>query len=384
MKILLIFGTRPEAIKMAPLVKALQADIRFSVVTCVTGQHREMLDQVLSLFELKPDYDLNVMKPEQSLVDVTCAVLKGATEVIAKEKPDLVFVHGDVTSGAAGALAAFYQKIPVGHIEAGLRTGDIYSPFPEEMNRKLISSLATFHFAPTERNKNNLLKENIPAGKIFVTGNTVIDALHQINTKLKTDPALSAALTEKFSFLNPDKKLILVTGHRRENLDGGIENICKALVKIAKRGDTQIVYPVHLNPAVYKVAHKILENTPDIFLIPPQDYSPFVYLTDRAYFLVSDSGGVQEEAPSLGKPVLVTRDATERQEAAEAGTVKLVGARTERLVKEITLLLDDKTEYDKMSRARNPYGDGKACERIINMLETEAVSPNASFFPKSA
>ena len=369
MNVLTVFGTRPEAIKMAPLVKAFQKYDHIESYVCVTGQHREMLDQVLNLFEITPDFDLNIMKKNQTLAHITQSVLMGVAQVIEKIKPDYVFVHGDVTTGVAAAMAAFYAKIPVCHIEAGLRTGNIYAPYPEEMNRKLISALTTYHFAPTKTAQDHLLQENHNSKNIYVTGNTVIDALFYVRDTIHHDPIFSKKFDTTFDYLDYNKKLILVTGHRRENLDGGLENVCKALKQIKQdHNNVQIIYPVHLNPKVQQAAQEILQDHPDIFLIEPQDYLPFVYLMNRAYLIITDSGGIQEEAPSLGKPVLVTRETTERPEAVSAGTVKLVGTNQETLIKEALQLLNDPETYAKMQQASNPYGDGKACERIIEFL----------------
>jgi UDP-N-acetylglucosamine 2-epimerase (non-hydrolysing) len=374
MKILVVFGTRPEAVKMSPLVQALKQNKNFETFVCVTGQHRQMLDQVLNLFEIKPDFDLNIMKPKQTLHHITTSVIEGITPILEDLKPDLVLVHGDVTTGFAAALAAFYQKIEVGHIEAGLRTGNIYSPFPEEMNRKLIGTLATYHFAPTESSKQNLLHDGIDEKNIFVTGNTVIDALLQVRDKILQDKTLNESFEEQFSYLDKSKKLILVTGHRRENLDYGITNVCKALANIVQRGDVQIVYPVHLNPKIKEMTNTVLKNIKDVFLIEPLDYLPFVYLMNRSYFIVTDSGGIQEEAPSLGKPVLVTRDTTERPEALKAGTVKLIGTDTKILEQEMTILLDDALSYNKMSFAVNPYGDGNSCLKIVQIINNISIN----------
>ena len=368
MKILIIFGTRPEAIKMSPLVNLLKNNPHIHTVTCVTGQHRSMLDQVLQLFEIKPDYDLNIMTPNQTLSNMTSAILLGVTDILHKECPDMVLVHGDVTTGMASSLAAFYQKIPVGHIEAGLRTGNIYAPWPEEMNRKLIGTMATYHFAPTETAKNNLLCEGIKPEHIIVTGNTVIDALLWVRDKIQNDMTLSEKFSAEFSYLNPDKKLILVTGHRRENFDGGLERVCHSLKQIASRQDVQILYPVHLNPHVKETTGAILKECDNIFLIEPQDYLPFVYLMNRASVIITDSGGIQEEAPSLGKPVLVTREITERPEAVLAGTVKLVGTDSELLYTEVCALLDNPLYYASMAQAHNPYGDGHAGQRIMDYI----------------
>ncbi|TBX25655.1 UDP-N-acetylglucosamine 2-epimerase [Bowmanella sp. JS7-9] len=366
--ILLVFGTRPEAIKMAPLALELKNHSQLNVKVCVTGQHRQMLDQVLGLFELTPDYDLNLMQPGQDLYSITSRALLGLRDVFIDAKPDLVLVHGDTTTTFTASLAAFYQKIPVGHVEAGLRTGDIYSPWPEEINRKLTGSLTKLHFAPTERSAQNLLQENVDNNDVHITGNTVIDALLQVVDKIKHDTSLNTEMQQKFAFLNPDKKLILVTGHRRESFGGGFERICHALKALADRGDVEILYPVHLNPNVKEPVDRILKNVSNVHLIEPQDYLPFVYLMSRAYLILTDSGGVQEEAPSLGKPVLVMRDTTERPEAVEAGTVKLVGTDDKVIVSTANELLDNPDAYEKMAFAHNPYGDGKACERITNII----------------
>ena len=367
-KVLLVFGTRPEAIKMAPLVLELKSRKGLNVEVCVTAQHREMLDQVLDLFELKPDYDLNLMQPGQDLYDITTKALIGLKGVLETSKPDLVLVHGDTTTTFASSLAAFYQRIPVGHVEAGLRTGNIYSPWPEEMNRKLTGSLTKFHFAPTTKAQNNLFLENVDAADVYVTGNTVIDALVQVEKRIGTDKALNSKLSAQFDFLDPSKKLILVTGHRRESFGDGFENICQALRTLAQQADVQVLYPMHLNPNVREPVNRILHNIKNVFLIEPQEYLPFVYLMSRAYIILTDSGGVQEEAPSLGKPVLVMRDTTERPEAVDAGTVKLVGTDYDCIVNESMALLTDKQAYEKMSFAHNPYGDGKACQRIADII----------------
>lgn len=364
MKILSVFGTRPEAIKMAPLIQRLKQRTDVESFVCVTGQHRQMLDPFLRLFQIEADYDLDIMKPGQSLTEITTAVLTRLKEVLLSLRPDLLLVQGDTTTALAGALAAFYEKIPVGHVEAGLRTGNLMMPWPEEMNRKLISSLATWHFAPTQRAKENLQKEGIQKG-IFVTGNTVIDALFFTLQQLKNHPALR---TRSFDFLDPRRKLILVTGHRRENFGEGFASICQALRRIAERSDVQIVYPVHLNPQVQGPVRSILANRDHIHLIEPLDYLDFVFLMDLSYLILSDSGGIQEEAPSLGKPVLVMREVTERPEAVEAGTVLLVGTDEERIVRETERLLDDSSLYLSMAHAHNPYGDGHAAERIIQEI----------------
>ena len=368
-KVLSIFGTRPEAIKMAPLVKALNEADGIDAKVCVTAQHREMLDQVLDLFEIVPEYDLNIMKPGQSLYDVTTNILLGLKPILEEFKPDLVLVHGDTSTTLSASLAAFYQQIPVGHVEAGLRTGNLSSPWPEEGNRKLTGAITKLHFAPTQTSQQNLLNEAVSADDIVITGNTVIDALLQVVDKVKTDSALISTLKAKFPELDETKKLILVTGHRRESFGGGFERICEALVEIATaHPDTQILYPMHLNPNVREPVNRILKNVDNVHLIEPQDYLPFVYLMNQAHIIVTDSGGVQEEAPSLGKPVLVMRDTTERPEAVEAGTVKLVGTDKARIVNEVNNLLTNDQEYQSMSRAHNPYGDGKACQRILDVL----------------
>ena len=370
MKVLAVFGTRPEAIKMAPVVKALREAEQLEVEVCVTGQHRQMLDQVLTLFSIDPDHDLNIMKPGQDLTDITCSILLRMREVLRSHRPDMVLVHGDTSTATAAALAAFYEKIPVGHIEAGLRTGDMYSPWPEEMNRGLVGKLATLHFAPTPRARQCLLAENVADEQIRVTGNTVIDALQQVSARLQTDTELSASLTRRFPFLDDSRRLITVTGHRRENFGDGFDRICTALRELARRPDVQVVYPVHLNPAVQEPARRILGDADNVHLIEPQEYLPFVYLMDRSYLIVTDSGGIQEEAPSLGKPVLVMRETTERPEAVEAGTVRLVGTDTERILSETHELLDNEAVYCAMSQATNPYGDGQASGRIVQALET--------------
>ncbi|MEQ9889197.1 non-hydrolyzing UDP-N-acetylglucosamine 2-epimerase [Pectobacterium zantedeschiae] len=370
MKVLTVFGTRPEAIKMAPLVHALAQDGAFESRICVTAQHREMLDQVLHLFDITPDYDLNIMKPGQGLSEISCRILSGLEPVMAEFKPDLVLVHGDTTTTLATSLAAFYQRIPVGHVEAGLRTGNLYSPWPEEANRKLTGHLAMYHFAPTENSRQNLLREHLSDRHIFVTGNTVIDALFWVRDRILGDASLRRSLDEKYAFLDGSKKLILVTGHRRESFGGGFERICGALADIARRHpEVQIVYPVHLNPNVSEPVNRILSDIDNVMLIAPQDYLPFVYLMNRSYMILTDSGGIQEEAPSLGKPVLVMRDTTERPEAVEAGTVKLVGTEVASIVDAVSMLLTDEEAYQAMSRAHNPYGDGQACQRIVDALK---------------
>jgi len=370
-KVLLVFGTRPEAIKMAPLAIALKAlNDEFETKVCVTGQHREMLDQVLSLFELEPDFDLNLMKPGQTLADITSGVLKGLNEVFDTWLPDVILVHGDTATTFAASLAAYYHKVQVGHVEAGLRTGDIYSPWPEEANRQLTSVLTQYHFAPTQNSYDNLIKENIDATSIVITGNTVIDALLTVKEKVETDQEMQARFAQQFDFLDASKKLILVTGHRRENFGQGFEDICLALANIAQRNPkVQIVYPVHLNPNVQKPVNELLSGIDNIKLIEPQDYLPFVYLMNKSYLILTDSGGIQEEAPSLGKPVLVMRDTTERPEAVSAGTVKLVGTDPVVIEDSVMELLENENLYKKMTEAHNPYGDGTACQQIINFLK---------------
>ena len=368
-KVLAVFGTRPEGIKMAPLVHALAADNRFKSRVCVTAQHREMLDQVLGLFEIVPEYDLNLMKPGQTLSDVTSGILKGMEDVLDDFRPDVVLVHGDTATTFATALAAYYKQVPVGHVEAGLRTGNIYSPWPEEGNRKLTGALTRYHFAPTEASKKNLLNENVEPKNIAVTGNTVIDALLWVKDKLDADSTLQAELAAQFPPLDGEKKLILVTGHRRESFGGGFEHICDALRQIAsEHPEVIIIYPVHLNPNVQEPVKRLLGDCVNVHLIPPQEYLPFIYLMTKSYLILTDSGGIQEEAPSLGKPVLVMRDTTERPEAVTAGTVKIVGTDVDLIVDEVEQLLNDASAYSDMARAHNPYGDGQACERILDFL----------------
>ncbi len=368
-KVLTVFGTRPEAIKMAPLVHALAADERFEAKCCVTAQHREMLDQVLELFEITPDYDLNLMKAGQTLNEVTARILLELKPVLQEFKPDVVLIHGDTATTFAASLAAYYEQIVVGHVEAGLRTGNIYSPWPEEANRKLTGALTKYHFAPTETSKQNLLQENYAAENIFVTGNTVIDALLMVKEKIEQYTDLKATLAAQFPYLDENKKLILVTGHRRESFGDGFERICEALAQTAKlHSEVQILYPMHLNPNVREPVNRILGGVENVLLIEPQQYLPFIYLMDRAHIILTDSGGIQEEAPSLGKPVLVMRDTTERPEAVAAGTVKLVGTDVEKIVSNLNALLTDSEAYQAMSFAHNPYGDGKACQRILDSL----------------
>lgn len=371
-RVLTVFGTRPEAIKMAPLVHKLAESEDLISKVCVTAQHREMLDQVLNLFEIVPDFDLDIMKPGQDLFDVTVNILQGIKSVIAEFKPDVILVHGDTSTTFSTALAAFYTQTKIGHVEAGLRTGDLSSPWPEEGNRKLTGALTNFHFAPTELSQQNLLNEGTPSASIFVTGNTVIDALLWVSKKLDVNQDLKNDLAKKFDFLDTDKKLILVTGHRRESFGDGFERICVALADIAsQRPDVQILYPMHLNPNVREPVNRLLSKLPNVFLIEPQDYLPFVYLMNKSYLIITDSGGVQEEAPSLGKPVLVMRDTTERPEAIEAGTVNLVGTDTQKIVEQTLVLLNDEEVYKTMSQAHNPYGDGLACQRIVKQLIEE-------------
>ncbi|HHC7383368.1 TPA: non-hydrolyzing UDP-N-acetylglucosamine 2-epimerase [Vibrio parahaemolyticus] len=368
-KVLTVFGTRPEAIKMAPLVHALAADGRFEAKCCVTAQHREMLDQVLDLFEITPDYDLNLMRAGQTLNDVTARIVQELKPVLQDFKPDVVLVHGDTATTFAASLAAYYEQIEVGHVEAGLRTGNIYSPWPEEANRRLTGVLTKYHFAPTEMSKENLLRENFSPEDIFVTGNTVIDALLMVKDKIDTNQDLNATLAAQFPFLDESKKLILVTGHRRESFGGGFERICEALAKTAKtHPEIQILYPMHLNPNVREPVNRILAGIENIHLVEPQQYLPFIYLMSRANIVLTDSGGIQEEAPSLGKPVLVMRDTTERPEAVEAGTVKLVGTNVDAITDSLTYLLTSDDAYHEMSYAHNPYGDGKSCFRILDAL----------------
>lgn len=365
MKVMTVFGTRPEAIKMAPLVKRLNAEEGVESVLCVTAQHREMLDQVLELFELEPDYDLNIMKPNQTISQITSNALMGLEEVLKKEQPDVVLVHGDTTTTFAAALAAFYQQIKVGHVEAGLRTCDKYSPYPEEMNRVLTGHIADFHFAPTERNKNNLLRENVKEENIFITGNTVIDALHEVAGK---PYEFEDETLKKIDF--DGRRVITVTCHRRENLGENMEHIFGAVRMIAEEfDDVEVVYPVHLNPKVREIAGRVLDGMDRVHLIEPLQYQPFVNLMAKSYFIITDSGGMQEEAPSLGKPVLVVRKETERPEAVEAGTVKLAGVEKEAIYSMSRELLVDRAAYDAMAHAANPYGDGHACERIVDILK---------------
>lgn len=381
-KIMLVFGTRPEAIKMAPLVKAFQArKDEFETIVCVTGQHREMLDQVLSLFDIKPDFDLNIMKQGQDLYDVTSRVLLGMRDVFKTCVPDILFVHGDTTTSTAAALAAFYHQIPVAHVEAGLRTGNIYSPWPEEMNRLITGRIATYNLSPTKLSRENLLRENVSDSKIVVTGNTVIDALHWVTNKINNDKNLNVNLAKELvtkgydvSRLASGRRLILITGHRRENFGDGFHNICNALKTLSEKyPDVDFVYPMHLNPNVRLPIHEVfgedLSNLGNMFFIEPLEYLMFIFLMEKSDIVLTDSGGIQEEAPGLGKPVLVMRDTTERPEALEAGTVKLVGTDYNAIVDNVSLLLNDREAYERMSHAVNPYGDGKACGRIIDFIK---------------
>jgi len=368
MRILSIFGTRPEAIKMAPVITALDKHPDIDSKVCATAQHREMLDQVLNTFSIIPDFDLNIMTKQQDLIQITNQVLLETKNIIEKTKPDWILVHGDTTTAFSASLAAFYAKIPVGHVEAGLRSHDNYAPFPEEMNRKFSDLIANLHFAPTKSAANNLLKENIPKSKIIITGNTVIDSLLFIVDRLRKDVKLQKEMEKQFSFLDKSKQLILVTGHRRENFGIGFENICNGLLSLSNRSDVEIIYPVHFNPNVRNPVERLLTNNCNIYLIDPLDYVPFVYLMEQCYFIITDSGGIQEEAPALGKPVLVMRNVTERPEAIEEGTVRLIGTDKQKLVYEANLLLDNSKHYKTMSKAHNPYGDGQASERIVHGL----------------
>lgn len=372
-KVLIVFGTRPEAIKMAPLFKAFELENDIETKVCVTAQHRKMLDQVLAMFEIQPDYDLDIMKQDQDLYDVTINVLLGLKNILNDFKPDIVLVHGDTTTTSSTSLAAFYNKIKVGHVEAGLRTGNIYSPWPEEANRQITGVLANYHFSPTTTSANNLLKENKNKENILVTGNTVIDALFFALDKIEKNDKLKSKIINSINSqykLQDDKKIILVTGHRRENFGDGFISICEALKTIAiNNPEIDIVYPVHLNPNVQKPVKEILSNIPNVYLIEPLQYESFIYMMNKAYFIITDSGGVQEEAPSLGKPVLVMRNTTERPEAVDAGTVKLVGTNKKVIIKEAQKLLDNKDEYKKMSQAHNPYGDGQACKKIVDFIK---------------
>ena len=370
MKVLTVFGTRPEAIKMAPLVKALAGKANIDSRVCVTAQHRQMLDQVLELFEITPDYDLNIMKPGQTLSGITSEILTRIEPVLMEYRPDLVLVHGDTSTTFAATLAAYYQRIAVGHVEAGLRTGNIYSPWPEEANRKLTGALVNLHLAPTELSQQNLLREGVEQDTIHVTGNTVIDALLWVKKKLEADQGLNQSLRDRFPFLRDEARLVLITGHRRENFGDGFERICAAIRSLASDfPDVDFLYPVHLNPNVREPVGRILQGVTNVHLIEPQDYLPFVYLMTRSHIILTDSGGIQEEAPSLGKPVLVMRDTTERPEAVAAGTVKLVGTDSQQIIEAVSALLTNELEYNRMSFSHNPYGDGKACERIVSIIK---------------
>jgi UDP-N-acetylglucosamine 2-epimerase (non-hydrolysing) len=369
LRVLSVFGTRPEAIKMAPLVSALAQHAAIDARICVTAQHREMLDQVLQLFDLKPDFDLDVMRPKQDLTTLTAVILEGLKPVYESFNPHIVLVHGDTTTTFAASLAALYQRIPVGHVEAGLRTGNLLSPWPEEANRKLTGTLAQLHFAPTPAARENLLRENVPLNQIVVTGNTVIDALLWVKAKLDASATLSDQQRSRFPFLEDERRVVLITGHRRENFGGGFERICAAIAELAVRyPDIDLIYPVHLNPNVREPVNRLLQGRPNVYLIEPQDYLPFVYLMQRSHIILTDSGGIQEEAPSLGKPVLVMRETTERPEAVQAGTVRLVGTDTGLIVDGVSRLLADDEDYLRMSVAHNPYGDGQACTRIVQCL----------------
>ena len=379
-KVMLVFGTRPEAIKMCPLVNELKSRQTLKTVVCVTGQHRQMLDQVLHLFDIQPDYDLNIMKAGQDLYDVTARVLTGMRDVLEEAKPDAVLVHGDTTTSTAAALASFYKQIPVGHVEAGLRTHDLYSPWPEELNRQITGRIAAYHFSPTELSRSNLLQENVADNKIFVTGNTVIDALHMVTQKLKSSDSMQMDLTAQLigagydvNRLQNGRKLVLITGHRRENFGDGFLSMCSAIRHLnGKYPDVDFVYPMHLNPNVRKPISEVFGAEPpsNMFFIEPLDYLPFVFLMEKSTIVLTDSGGIQEEAPGLGKPVLVMRDTTERPEALKAGTVKLVGTDFDKIVSEVSLLLDDPVHYNAMSQAVNPYGDGMACPQILEALRS--------------
>ena len=373
-KVLVVFGTRPEAIKMAPVVSALRREESIETKVCVTAQHRQMLDQVMDVFGLASDYDLDIMAPDQTLTDVTCKVMKGIEGVFADWKPDLMLVQGDTTTVMAASLAAFHNHVAIGHVEAGLRTGNLRSPWPEEMNRTVAGCVADLHFAPTPRARENLLRENKRPETVFVTGNTVIDALHAACAKLDSDAGLSGRLADRFPFLDPGKRLVLVTGHRRENFGDGFVRICHAIARIAARPDVQIVYPVHLNPNVRRPVNEILGHVPNVRLIEPLDYLSFLFLMRKSHAILTDSGGVQEEAPSLGKPVVVMRDTTERPEAVDAGTVILAGTETDSMASAVERLLDDSAFYERMSRAVNPYGDGKAAARIAEIVATGSMS----------
>ncbi|MBJ9686389.1 UDP-N-acetylglucosamine 2-epimerase (non-hydrolyzing) [Burkholderia vietnamiensis] len=385
-KILLVFGTRPEAIKMAPLVRALKARADVDAKVCVTAQHRQMLDQVLSLFDIEPDYDLDLMRQGQTLSDVTTGILHAIGAVFDDLRPDIVLVHGDTTTTLAVSLAAFYRYLPIGHVEAGLRSGDIWSPWPEELNRRVTDAVSSWHFAPTGQARDNLLSEGVPVGSVVMTGNTVIDALHDVKNMLERDDALSREVAARFPFLDPTARMVLITGHRRESFGEPFRNFCEALRTLAHRyRDAQFVYPLHLNPNVREPALALLGGEANIYLIEPQEYLAFVYLMSRSHFIITDSGGIQEEGPALGKPVLVTRDTTERPEAIRAGTARLVGTDPELIVREASRLFDSASAYDEMARASNPYGDGHASERIVHaLMHTPASSANTTSFSMGA
>jgi UDP-N-acetylglucosamine 2-epimerase (non-hydrolysing) len=367
-KILIVFGTRPEAIKMAPVVKVFKGSKSIDLKICVTAQHRQMLDQVLELFSIKPDFDLDLMKPNQDLTDITVGVLTGLREILRFWRPDWVLVHGDTTTTMATSFAAYYEKIAVGHVEAGLRTGNIYSPWPEEVNRQTVANIASAHFAPTERARENLIRAGVDEKLICVTGNTVIDALFEIRDKLKNDDQLVWNIRSLLPYLSEEKKTILVTGHRRENFGDGFENICKALNEISNRKDIQIIYPVHLNPNVQEPVQRILGNIQNVHLIQPLDYLPFVYLMSESHIILTDSGGIQEEAPSLGKPVLVMRNTTERPEAVLAGNVKLIGTSFDTIIQEVSRLMDNPQDYEAMTSSKSPFGDGASAQRILKYI----------------
>lgn len=378
LRIILVFGTRPEAIKMAPVVLALKKDSRFDVRVCVTGQHREMLDQVMSLFGIAPDYDLNIMRPGQDLTDITAGILRGMKDILKTFSPHFLLVHGDTSTTFAASLAAFYHQIPVAHVEAGLRTGDIYAPWPEEGNRKLTAALARVHFAPTEQSRDNLLREGVDCESIWVTGNTVIDALLHVKKCVLSDPSVINRLDTRFAYLDRYRALILITGHRRESFGAGLERVCLALATLASRSkDVGFIYPVHLNPNVQEPVNRLLNGISNVHLIEPVDYVPFVYLMDRASIVLTDSGGIQEEAPSLGKPVLVMRENTERPEAVAAGTAILVGTHAESIVRGVEELLEDQSLYARMSSAHNPYGNGDSAQRIVDVLVDQVNAKNA-------
>ncbi len=370
-KILVVFGTRPEAIKMSPLVKLLKQEKNINIKVCVTGQHKEMLEQVLQLFSIEPDFNLDVMKKNQSLSDLSATIISKLHDVFDHFKPDLVLVHGDTSTTLCTSIGAYYHQIAVGHIEAGLRTYNLFSPWPEEGNRQITSVISKYHFAPTDTAAENLYKQNIDKKYVFITGNTVIDALFEMKNKIETDGKLLENLESMFSYLDFNKQIVLITGHRRENWGKGFENICQAIYHLSKKfPEIEFVYPVHLNPNVINPVNKMLSNQENIHLIKPQEYLPFIYLMSHSYLILTDSGGIQEEAPSLGIPVLLMRDTTERQEAVEAGTVRLVGTNPDSIISEVSLLLNNKSEYIKMSQASNPYGDGKASKRIVNIINS--------------